>query len=632
MNIKKRDLFLRALLLVLFAILLFLFFSIPDIEEEVKENIKTDSIATIAEVMENFHAHVVEALTSRNATSLEALLDEDEALRHALERQLNLLITQEFQYVYVVYKDAQQKFRFLLDGATSQKAPFKSKFDVDHAAWIQAYEAKETMVFSASEHNNHWITYLSPIFYKDTIQGMIAVDFSLKRSDNITNIIVPLKKALLTVLGFIVVVGFVAIVQYAVFYLTRKKAYVDPLTQLYNRQYLHDMIKDFSYQKYIIAMLDIDHFKRVNDMYGHDAGDKVLRRVCEALSAAIRNEDILVRYGGEEFLLLLPHETLSLEQTHAIIDRLRVMVEAIEIIINGIRITPTVSIGVNSFTDHFKTMEDAIVGADQMLYKAKLQGRNCVVCLDPKTQNKTSQKQIQTLTVHDVKNALESGRVFCEYQPIYDIRTLEVYKYESLIRIRNEEGTVFYPYSFLPYIMYSTVYKDLTKYVLHANFAKVQARAIPVSINLNITDILDKDIYERIIEGLEMLGDAARLITFELLEEEKIEKIDLLRTYISAIHATGARFALDDFGSGYSNFLHVLSLDIDIIKIDGSLIKDIDVSEISRALVTSITAFARASHKEVVVEYVHNQEVLEVVKALNIHFVQGYYLGKPRVM
>ncbi len=166
--------------------------------------------------------------------------------------------------------------------------------------------------------------------------------------------------------------------------------------------------------------------------------------------------------------------------------------------------------------------------------------------------------------------------------------------------------------------------------LLHMNFKKVHDEQCCISINLNITDILDDDIYNAIMNHLNNTKEDAKYLTFELFEEEQITNLTILKERVESLHTMGSKISLDDFGSGYSNFSHIFALDVDVIKIDGSLIKEIATSEISYKIVESIVGFALASDKKVIAEYIHSFEVLEIVKNLGISYGQGFYLGKPK--
>jgi diguanylate cyclase (GGDEF)-like protein len=374
-------------------------------------------------------------------------------------------------------------------------------------------------------------------------------------------------------------------------------------------------------------MMDLDKFKVINDTYGHEIGDEVLIKVSNVLKSSIREYDKLIRYGGEEFLLYLSMRDLEQTALIDILNRVRQNIESIEVKTGLITIHPTISIGLNSYTSHFKSEFDAISMADKMLYTAKRTGRNKISAFIP--SQKEEEQSIRMLNVHHVKEAIEEKRIFCEYQPIVHLGSNQIVGYEALVRIRDRDGKILYPGMFLPNIEHSNIYKELTLIILQINFQKVRDERCSISINLNITDILDDDIYTTIKSHLDLIKEDAVFLTFELLEEEQITSLDTLKERIKSLHLLGSKISLDDFGSGYSNFNHIFTLDVDVIKIDGSLIKEIDSSNISYQLVESIIAFARASNKKVVAEYIHSAKVLEIVKELGIIYGQGFYLGKP---
>jgi diguanylate cyclase (GGDEF)-like protein len=516
----------------------------------------------------------------------------------------------------------------MLDGATQNKSEFGMKFDTESTAWDRAYETRQPQLFEQKNLHSLWLTYLKPIVIDDKVQGVIAIDFSLEGHQHIIDIVQPLHKYIWIFLALLGIGIVVSSIQFLLYRLSQKRVYLDPLTGLYNRNFFNDIISTIDYQKYAIAMMDLDKFKIINDTYGHDIGDEVLKSVSASLKASIRQNDKLIRYGGEEFLLYISMRDLDHTEVVEILDRVRKNIESISIKTGIITIHPSISIGVNSHTSHFKNEDDAISMADKMLYQAKKTGRNKIIAYVP---NKTvTENSIHFLNVHHVKEAIEEKRIFCEYQPIVHLGENEIMGYEALVRIRDRDGKIFYPGMFLSNIAHSNIYKELTMELLRINFTKVHDEQCCISINLNITDILDDDIYNTIINHLNQTKNEAGYLTFELLEEEQITDLEQLKKRVDSIRAAGSKISLDDFGSGYSNFSHVFALSVDIIKIDGSLIKDINTSAISYKLVESIVAFAHASDKKVVAEYIHSFEVMEVVKKLGISHGQGFYLGKPR--
>ena len=624
---KKEFLFTILAILALFSVIMIVL-EIPQIERDLKNNVKKDMIRSIGSIIDNYDNKLqINASKNPNQT-LVNILKNDPNLRNELESDLSMIISEDIKYSYVLYRDNNHKFRFMLDGAIQDKAAFGQKFDVENQAWERAYQTKKAQYFEQKDLYSLWLTYLNPIVIDDKVQGIVAIDFSLEGKQHITDIIQPLHKYVWIFLALLALGIIIAIFQYILYRLSQKRVYLDPLTGLYNRNFFNDFLSANNYQKYAIAMMDLDKFKVINDTYGHDVGDEVLKAVSNTLKSSIREHDTLVRYGGEEFLLYLSIRDIDHSEIKEIVNRIRQNVESIIIKTGLISIRPTISIGLNFYTSHFKDHHSAISMADKMLYQAKKMGRNIISVYTP--DQSITEHSIDFLNVHHVKEAIEEKRVFCEYQPLVDLRINQIVGYEALARIRDRNGTIIYPGMFLPNIANSNIYKELTLTLLDLNFKKVHEEKCCISVNLNITDILDDDIYNAIITHLKNSHSDAKYLTFELLEEEQISNLDSLKDRVASLHAMGSKISIDDFGSGYSNFSHIFALDVDVIKIDGTLIKDIVTSEISQKIVEAIVGFALTSDKKVIAEYVHSFEVMEVVKKLGIVYGQGFYLGKPK--
>lgn len=627
MSIRKKQFLYGVLAALIIIAMITINIEVEKIERDLKNNVKQDMVRAVSSMIDNYENKLRVYASKYPNQTLADILKNDPNMRSEFESDLSMVISDDIKYSYVLFRDGKQKYRFMLDGSTQNKSEFGMKFDTESPAWDKAYETHQPQFFEQKNLHSLWLTYLKPIVIDDKVQGVVAIDFSLEGQQHITDIVQPLHKYIWMFLALLGVGIIISGIQFLLYYLSQKRVYLDPLTGLYNRNFFNDVISTVDYQKYAIAMMDLDKFKIINDTYGHDIGDEVLKSVSAVLKSSIREYDKLIRYGGEEFLLYIAMRDLNHHEINELLNRIRQNIEAISIQTGLITIHPTISIGINSYTSHFKSEHDAISMADKMLYQAKQTGRNKITAHIP--NKAVTENSIHFLSVHHVKEAIEEKRIFCEYQPIVHLGINQIIGYEALIRIRDRDSKIYYPGMFLSNIAHSNVYKELTMELLRMNFKKVQDERCCLSINLNITDILDDDIYHIIINHLTNTDEDAEYLTFELLEEEQITNLDELKKRVDSIRTAGSKISLDDFGSGYSNFSHVFALNVDTIKIDGSLIKDIASSEISYKLVESIVAFALASEKKVIAEYIHSLEILEIVKKLGISHGQGFYLGKP---
>lgn len=209
------------------------------------------------------------------------------------------------------------------------------------------------------------------------------------------------------------------------------------------------------------------------------------------------------------------------------------------------------------------------------------------------------------------------------------MKTKQIDKYEALVRIIKDDGTVLSPFSFLDIAIKSKLYPHITKAMITKSFDFFQDKTYEFSVNLSIDDILNPSTTEFIIEKIKTFPEPQRIV-FEILESDEIQDYEKLKEFIFTIKEYGCKFALDDFGSGYSNFAHVLTLNIDFLKIDSSLVKDITTNENSKAITQTIIHFASTLGLETIAEYVEDKESFEMLEGLGVDYIQGYYIGKPQ--
>jgi|TARA_R110002033_G_scaffold63018_1_gene113866 EAL domain-containing protein (putative c-di-GMP-specific phosphodiesterase class I) len=228
-----------------------------------------------------------------------------------------------------------------------------------------------------------------------------------------------------------------------------------------------------------------------------------------------------------------------------------------------------------------------------------------------------------------IKNAVYNDFIIPYFQPIIDAKTLKIVKYESLMRVTNEKKTdIFSIAKFLNLSKEIKVYDSLSKLMIQKVFNIVKIKDIKVSINLSFLDIQNEDFIKYIMAELNSLKSPS-YITFEILESDFIEDFSIVTNFTNSLKKLGCKVALDDFGSGYSNLENILMLKPDYIKIDGSLIKNINISKESEIIVQSVIDIAKKLGAKTVAEFVHNKEVLDKVILLEVDYIQGFYLGEP---
>ncbi|WP_281951645.1 EAL domain-containing protein [Nitrosophilus kaiyonis] len=611
-----------AILIAFISILIvYLYISTFTIEKGLTNKLNTLFLKHVKDTANNINLFI----KNYYANNLYQELKEDKKLRDFLQNALTLSVSYPNRYVYILYRDKKGKYRYLLDGSKEDKGEFDQKLDVDKKEWDLVYKTKKDKVIQHRNSEFLYITYLKPIVKNGNVDGIIAIDFTSDFPKTISDILSPLKQIFSYIFITFFIIFLILIYQFYLYYKTKKLAIIDPLTEAYNRTYLRDFLNSFDPNKYSILMVDIDHFKKINDNYGHKVGDIVLREFSTIVKRILRDSDIIIRYGGEEFLIFLNKENSSIDPIK-IAERIRETFEKTSFNINKKnRINITVSIGVISYPEKYKKVTDAIKKADEMLYIAKKSGRNKIIQDENSNFIKIVDKDINF-----VKEAIEENRIILHYQPIYDIINNKIKSYEALVRLIDTDGTVIYPNSFLRQIAFTTVYNNLTKKILEIVFETIKKTQKTISINLNFSDIQDNKIFNIIENEIKKNIKLANYLIIELLENEALSEEKNLSNKLLKLKKYGVNIAIDDFGSGYSNFGIFRYLPIDILKIDGSLIKEINSSKISFSIVNSIVFFAKEANIEIVAEFVENENILNTLKNLNIKYAQGYLLGKPQ--
>ncbi|SFV70167.1 diguanylate cyclase/phosphodiesterase (GGDEF & EAL domains) with PAS/PAC sensor(s) [hydrothermal vent metagenome] len=402
----------------------------------------------------------------------------------------------------------------------------------------------------------------------------------------------------------------------------RKQLFRDDLTQLPNRKKLFNDINSANNDGALL-LVNIDDFKEINDFYGQSVGDYVLIEFAKRLQHLFEDEKniTLSRLSGDEFALFFTHKP-SYRSLMKVVNNLTKEVEKMVFEYEESEIFLRITMGATM------DAEEMIEKADIALKLAKEKKKYFLLYderFDVKRQYKENMEWVQK-----IKSAIKEDRIVPYFQPIFNTNAQTPVSYECLIRLIDSDGTVISPYKFLTIAQKSKLYPRLTKIMLEKSCQYFQHREedTTFSVNLSITDILDVDMVAYIQKCIKKY-DVNNRIVFEILETEGIENYEDVASFIFTMKRLGCKISIDDFGSGYSSFEHILKLDIDYIKIDGSLIKNLDTDINSQIVVETIVNFAKKLNLITIAEFVHNQAVLEKVKSFDIERVQGFYLGEP---
>ena len=376
--VKTKINFLSILTITLFTLILsIIYIQFDNKTKELRNDILQNEIKKVSEYASNISLMIESNIKNDN---LYLTLKNNKKLKNEIETKLSLFISSKYLHIFVVKKDKEGKLRYLLDGEKDldEKGCFNQKFDPQSKLWYEVFKSSNYEYAIQDNIENLWITFLYPINVKGKTQAILAFDFSANEHTFIVNMIKPIKNIFLILIIILVIFLIFSYSQLYLNYKVKKKSFYDPLTLSYNRLFLNTLKSKIDLSKYELCMLDIDYFKKINDTYGHSIGDIVLKSISKRILNQIKKDDILIRYGGEEFLLLLKKTDIDIS-VHAIPERIRRIIKDSPIAIEDKKIYITVSIGVNNKPNQSLTLEEAIKIADGMLYKAKRTGRNKVV-------------------------------------------------------------------------------------------------------------------------------------------------------------------------------------------------------------------------------------------------------------
>lgn len=402
----------------------------------------------------------------------------------------------------------------------------------------------------------------------------------------------------------------------------KKHLYIDSLTKLPNR------LKLFTEKQLLTKAYDttciifnIDSFESINSLYGNDFGDQLLLKTSQWLSLNLPLVDDVKLYKFEaDIYTAIIYSEFSAKELENYLQEISTKISHEKFTCNTVDIDITMTIGASQS----KTNQLRLA---QIAYKeAKLAKKS--FCIYDKKSNKDKEYTKNMQILKYLKEVVDNDLIIPYFQPIIDVKTGKIQKYESLMRIQNSDGSIMLPHEFLHIAKNSKIYHKLSRSLIKKTFDTFKNSSIEFSVNLSFLDITDKRTTEFILDELEVSG-IGPWVVFELLESEGIENYKSVMKFIEQVKSYGAKVAIDDFGSGYSNFERLVELQIDYIKIDGSLIKNINVNEDMKIITKTIANFAKELGMKTIAEYVHSKEVLDVIRELDIDYAQGYHLGVP---
>lgn len=394
--------------------------------------------------------------------------------------------------------------------------------------------------------------------------------------------------------------------------------YHDTLTGLGNRRRLLEKLQEK--KSAYLMIINLDSFQEINDLYGEEIGDRVLKEFGTFLEEILPKSATICRLFSDEFAYLeqSSKELHELKEIAAALSE-KISKKSFNLDSNG-EISLSATIGVALGT------KSLLASADIALTLAKKRRKNFLLFDDSMAMDEEYAKNLAW--TRKIKKAIEEDRIVPLFQPIMDIKSGKVVKYESLMRMMDENGEYIAPLHFLELAKKNKLYHKLTRIMVQKTLETFEELPYQVSINISVEDILFKELCDFIIEKLKNAPNSSNIV-FEIIESEGIENFERVIEFIDDVKSYGAKISIDDFGTGYSNFEYLMKLRVDYIKIDGSMIKEIDKDQNARLVTRTIVDFAKRMHIKTIAEFVASREVFEAVSELDVDYAQGYYIGKP---
>lgn len=406
----------------------------------------------------------------------------------------------------------------------------------------------------------------------------------------------------------------------------------DPLTGLYNRRFLKEALDGAITQGHsgALLLLDLDQFKDVNELSGHQAGDQLLRKVATVLGEELGHRGTLARLGGDEFALLLvgAGETLATR----IAQQVNQILATVLLDVGDRRHRAGASIGIALFPVHGDNAIDLMACADMAMYKAKASSSQRWHLLSTLAAAR-GELQERVYWEERIHHALEEDGFELMVQPIVRLEDRDIRHYEVLLRMRDETGQQISPGAFIPVAERSGQILQIDRWVIrHAlqALARINASNVSLAINLSGQSLHDDGLTQYLASELCSSGVAPRHLILEVTETAAVTDFSTARGVLQSLRELGCRTALDDFGVGFSSFHYLSRLPVDYIKIDGSFIRNLSTNADSRVIVKAIADIANGFGKQAIAEFVDQEALLPILSDYGIAYGQGFHLGKPR--
>jgi diguanylate cyclase (GGDEF)-like protein len=379
-----------------------------------------------------------------------------------------------------------------------------------------------------------------------------------------------------------------------------------------------------------VMVIDIDGLKEVNDRLGHQAGDRLIRRVADVLRERVRATDLVARLSGDEFAVLMPQtDTAGALQLG---EDLRAQVA--EGFSQSAEIAPaSISVGITMFGGQGAGTEAVLLAADQAMYRAKGEGRNRIMLFHAPGEAANPAQRAQTTSAR-IRDALTQDRLSLATQPIRSLADGGIERYELFLRMTGESGELLPAASFIEVAERSGMVQELDRWVVARALelmAERERAGSPVSLHMNLsgasmTDLSVLEFIERRLDEGE--ADPARC-TFEITQTARVEDYDTAAGFADRLTEFGCEVAIDDYGAGFGPFAYLKKVPFDVIKIDGAFVREMSHNDADQLVVKAIVEIARGLGKRTIAKFVEDEETRTMLRDYGVDMAQGYHLGRP---
>jgi len=415
-------------------------------------------------------------------------------------------------------------------------------------------------------------------------------------------------------------------------------AFYDSLTGLANRRLLVERLDQalgrsaLDRKTHALIFVDVDRFKSINDSLGHVTGDEFLVAIGVRMKGVVRGHDLLARFGGDEFVVLL-EDVAGVDEAIAAARRICAAVEQPMVLSDGYEMVASVSVGI-ALTEPGKTADDVLRNADVAMYEAKAKGGGGIYkVFDRVSMGTRSSERLQIET--DLRKGLERDELEVYYQPFYSLDEQQIVGAEALVRWHHPANGLIAPMRFIPMAEETGLILPLGRFVLEQVCQQVRSIRdrldvdLPISVNLSPRQFQESDLLSRVAAALDAAGLPSELLMFEITETMVMEDLSSAREVMKKLNRLGVRLAIDDFGTGHSSLAYLKQFPVHEVKVDRAFVQGVAESPVDSAIVRAVIDLANAIGISAIAEGVETTEQVAELKMLGCQVGQGFYFSQP---